>query len=145
MYLFIYYNKWGTFSCSACVCGGQASECISHIFKWIFMQRLREMSCCLTESQKFSTSSTKWGGGLCSVGGKACAWCPCCVVFRGFPLVVVNNFYCPNIWPRFSLPRFSYFYLYFYIYRVYIFKTKWRTPFQATLSAIPRPLNFPAP
>jgi len=51
MYLFIYYNKWGTFSCSACVCGGQASECISHIFKWIFMQRLREMSCCLTESQ----------------------------------------------------------------------------------------------
>jgi len=22
---------------------------------------------------EFSTSSTKWGGGLCSVGGKACA------------------------------------------------------------------------
>jgi len=34
-------------------------------------------------------------------------------------LVVVNNFYCPNIWPS-----FAYFYLYSYIYCVYIFKTK---------------------
>lgn len=44
------------------VCGSNVAECISHILKWNFMQRLREMSFCLTESQTNDRmSETKQG------------------------------------------------------------------------------------
>lgn len=56
------------------------------------------------------------------------------VLFRGFPLVVVNNFTAQTFGRALS-PLFA-FYLYFYIYWVCIFKTKWRTPFRRVLSAI---------